>query len=158
MRILGGHWDQLGGTGSTGTHWRWGTGTNWDQLGSTGTLGGQLGPTGTNGAQCWDQWGDIRWVTLGGHSWGTGTPSNPPQFVSPPPLGAVWELLLWRWPCRSALALLGTLGTLGLVARYSVVAVGAYGALAVLGVTVPIKLHRVALRALRRGQPEGEGR
>ena len=135
-----GHWGQLGPTGS-----------NWD-------TGGQLGAIGTNGAQRWDQWSDIRWVTLGGHSWGTGTPSNPPQFVSPPPLGAVWELLLWRWPCRSALALLGTLGTLGLVARYSVVAVGAYGALAVLGVTVPIKLHRVALRALRRGQPEGEGR
>ena len=78
--------------------------------------------------------------------------------MSPPRFGAVWELLLWRCPCRSALALLGTLGTLGLVARYSVVAVGAYGALAVLWVTVPIRLHRVALRVLRRGQPEGEGR
>lgn len=96
----------------------------------------------------------------------TEPPPDPPINPEPPPTPPdqsgsdvlVWELLLWRCPCRSALALLGTLGTLGLVARYSVVAVGAYGALAVLGVTVPIRLHRVALRVLRRGQPEGEGR
>ncbi|NWS64892.1 RTN2 protein, partial [Chunga burmeisteri] len=66
----------------------------------------------------------------------------------------VWELLYWRAPGRSALALVGTLGTLGCLARFSAVSVGAYGALAVLGVTLPLRLHRAALRALHRHPPE----
>uniref|UniRef100_A0A493THG1 Reticulon domain-containing protein n=1 Tax=Anas platyrhynchos platyrhynchos TaxID=8840 RepID=A0A493THG1_ANAPP len=64
--------------------------------------------------------------------------------------GRDWKhLLYWRAPGRSALALAGTLGTLGCLARFSAVSVGAYGALAVLGVTLPLRLHQVALRALR---------
>ncbi|KAF1559630.1 Reticulon-3-B, partial [Eudyptes schlegeli] len=66
----------------------------------------------------------------------------------------VWELLYWRAPGRSALALVGVLGTLGCLARFSAVSVGAYGALAVLGITLPLRLHRAALRALRRHPPE----
>ncbi|KAM9168576.1 LOW QUALITY PROTEIN: reticulon-2-like [Mergus octosetaceus] len=90
-----------------------------------------------------------------------GPPTPPDQ--SPSPTGAdvlVWELLYWRAPGRSALALAGTLGTLGCLARFSAVSVGAYGALAVLGVTLPLRLHQAALRALRRGPPSspaGEG-
>ncbi|XP_038041365.2 reticulon-2 isoform X2 [Anas platyrhynchos] len=83
----------------------------------------------------------------------------PPPNQSPSPTGAdvlVWELLYWRAPGRSALALAGTLGTLGCLARFSAVSVGAYGALAVLGVTLPLRLHQVALRALRRGPPTPE--
>ncbi|XP_042661455.1 reticulon-2 isoform X2 [Tyto alba] len=68
--------------------------------------------------------------------------------------GQVWELLYWRAPGRSALALVGVLGTLGCLARFSAVSVGAYGALAVLGVTLPLRLHRAALRVLRRHPPE----
>ncbi|KAM9168574.1 LOW QUALITY PROTEIN: reticulon-3-like [Mergus octosetaceus] len=88
-----------------------------------------------------------------------GPPTPPDQ--SPSPTGAdvlVWELLYWRAPGRSALALAGTLGTLGCLARFSAVSVGAYGALAVLGVTLPLRLHQAALRALRRGPPEQPGR
>ncbi|NXT56151.1 RTN3B protein, partial [Pluvianellus socialis] len=59
------------------------------------------------------------------------------------------ELLYWRAPGRSALALLGTLGALGCLARFSAISVGAYGALAVLAVTLPLRLHRAALQALR---------
>ncbi|XP_066840810.1 LOW QUALITY PROTEIN: reticulon-2 [Anser cygnoides] len=83
-------------------------------------------------------------------------PPTPPD-QSPSPTGAdvvVWELLYWRAPGRSALALVGTLGTLGCLARFSAVSVGAYGALAVLGVTLPLRLHQAALRALRRSPPE----
>ncbi|NXJ86777.1 RTN2 protein, partial [Trogon melanurus] len=77
----------------------------------------------------------------------------------------VWELLYWRAPGRSALALVGVLGTLGCLARFSVISVGAYGALGVLGVTLPLRLHRAAVGALRRhppsqpcrAQPEGAG-
>ncbi|NXG80185.1 RTN3B protein, partial [Baryphthengus martii] len=73
----------------------------------------------------------------------------------------VWELLYWRAPGRSALALLGALGALGCLAQFSVISVGAYGALAVLAVTIPLRLHRATLRALRpsqrpaQAQPEG---
>ncbi|XP_074789588.1 reticulon-2 [Athene noctua] len=93
-------------------------------------------------------------------------PPDPPLISEPPPAppdqsenpqGAdvlVWELLYWRAPGRSALALVGVLGTLGCLARFSAVSVGAYGALAVLGVTLPLRLHRAALRALRRHPPE----
>ncbi|NXX22607.1 RTN3B protein, partial [Podargus strigoides] len=66
----------------------------------------------------------------------------------------VWELLYWRAPGWSALALVGALGTLGCLARFSAISVGAYGALAVLGVTVPLRLHRATLQALRRHPPE----
>ena len=66
----------------------------------------------------------------------------------------MWELLYWRAPGRSALALVGVLGTLGCLARFSAVSVGAYGALAVLGVTLPLRLHRATLRVLRRHPPE----
>ncbi|GAB0201931.1 reticulon-2 [Grus japonensis] len=87
------------------------------------------------------------------------TPDPPPAppDQSPSPLGAdvlVWELLYWRAPGRSALALAGVLGTLGCLARFSAVSVGAYGALAVLGVTLPLRLHRLTLGALRRRPPE----
>ncbi|XP_037227811.1 reticulon-2 [Falco rusticolus] len=68
--------------------------------------------------------------------------------------GQVWELLYWRAPGRSALVLVGVLGTLGCLARFSAISVGAYGALATLAVTVPLRLHRVALRVLRRHPPE----
>ncbi|NWY94553.1 RTN1A protein, partial [Loxia curvirostra] len=61
----------------------------------------------------------------------------------------VWELLLWRVPERSALALLVALVALGSLSRFSAVAVVAHGALAVLAVTVPLRLRQVALRALR---------
>ncbi|XP_067170500.1 reticulon-2 [Apteryx mantelli] len=61
----------------------------------------------------------------------------------------VWELLYWRAPGRSALALAAALGALLCLARFSAVTVGAYGALAVLAVTLPLRLHRAALRALR---------
>ncbi|KAM6389894.1 LOW QUALITY PROTEIN: reticulon-2-like [Rhynochetos jubatus] len=84
-------------------------------------------------------------------------PPPAPPDQSPSPQGAdvlVWELLYWRAPGRSALALAGALGTLGCLARFSAVSVGAYGALAVLGVTLPLRLHRAALRALRRHPPE----
>ncbi|XP_064293435.1 reticulon-2 isoform X2 [Phalacrocorax carbo] len=84
-------------------------------------------------------------------------PPPAPPDRSPSPLGAdvlVWELLYWRAPGRSALALVGTLGTLGCLARFSAISVGAYGALAVLGVTLPLRLHRAALRALRWHPPE----
>ncbi|NXL55114.1 RTN1A protein, partial [Podilymbus podiceps] len=66
----------------------------------------------------------------------------------------VWELLYWRVPGQSALALVGVLGTLGCLTQFSAVSVGAYGALAVLGVTLPLRLHRAALRALRQRPPE----
>ncbi|KAM6111613.1 reticulon-2-like [Phoenicopterus ruber ruber] len=82
-------------------------------------------------------------------------PAPPDQSLSPP--GAevlVWELLYWRAPGWSALALVGTLGTLGCLARFSAISVGAYGALAVLGVTLPLRLHRAALQALRQHPPE----
>ncbi|NXY65276.1 RTN3 protein, partial [Callaeas wilsoni] len=87
-------------------------------------------------------------------------PPEPPQpSVTPPPPsnqsasavgadGQVWELLYWRAPERSALALLVTLVALGCLSRFSVISVGAYGALAVLAVTVPLRLRQVALRAL----------
>ncbi|XP_061875627.1 reticulon-2 isoform X2 [Colius striatus] len=82
-------------------------------------------------------------------------PAPPDQPLSPPGADVlVWELLLWRAPGRSALALVGTLGTLGCLARFSAISVGAYGALAVLGVTLPLRLHRTALRVLRRHPPE----
>ncbi|NWU73512.1 RTN3B protein, partial [Pterocles burchelli] len=61
----------------------------------------------------------------------------------------VWELLYWRAPGRSALALVGALGTLGALGRFSAISVGAYGALAVLSVTVSLRL----LRVLRRHPP-----
>uniref|UniRef100_A0A8B9N510 Reticulon n=1 Tax=Accipiter nisus TaxID=211598 RepID=A0A8B9N510_9AVES len=63
----------------------------------------------------------------------------------------------------------GALGTLGCLARFSAVSVGAYGALAVLGITLPLRLHRAALRALvmgvegtlrdqeTRGAPQAQG-
>ncbi|KAM9514340.1 LOW QUALITY PROTEIN: uncharacterized protein ACIB01_018988 [Guaruba guarouba] len=88
-------------------------------------------------------------------------PPDPPPTPDPPPAppdqsaspaGAdvlVWELLLWRDPARSALALLSLLGALCCLARFSAVSVGAHGALAVLAVTLPRRLHRAALRALR---------
>ncbi|NXP71824.1 RTN2 protein, partial [Ramphastos sulfuratus] len=66
----------------------------------------------------------------------------------------VWELLYWRAPGRSALALVGTLGTLGCLARFSAISVGAYGALGILGITLPLRLHRAALRALRQLPPQ----
>ncbi|KAM6032830.1 LOW QUALITY PROTEIN: reticulon-2 [Theristicus caerulescens] len=82
-------------------------------------------------------------------------PAPPDQLPSPPGADVlVWELLYWRAPGRSALALVGTLGTLGCLARFSAISVGAYGALAVLGITLPLRLHRAALRALRRHPPE----
>ncbi|XP_014117908.1 PREDICTED: reticulon-2 [Pseudopodoces humilis] len=68
--------------------------------------------------------------------------------------GTVWELLYWRAPQRSALALLVALVALGCLSRFSAVSVGAYGALAVLAVTVPLRLRRVALRALSPPPPE----
>uniref|UniRef100_A0A663FJQ2 Reticulon n=1 Tax=Aquila chrysaetos chrysaetos TaxID=223781 RepID=A0A663FJQ2_AQUCH len=68
----------------------------------------------------------------------------------------MWELLYWQAPGRSALALVGVLGTLGCLARFSAVSVGAYGALAVLGVTLPLRLHRAALQALRQHPPEAQ--
>ncbi|NWR96109.1 RTN2 protein, partial [Furnarius figulus] len=61
----------------------------------------------------------------------------------------VWQLLYWRTPERSALALLGALVALGCLSRFSVISVGAYGALGVLGVTIPLRLRRVALGVLR---------
>uniref|UniRef100_A0A672V3H0 Reticulon n=1 Tax=Strigops habroptila TaxID=2489341 RepID=A0A672V3H0_STRHB len=88
-------------------------------------------------------------------------PPDPPSTPDPPPAppdqsaspaGAdvlVWELLYWRDPARSALVLVSLLAALGCLARFSAVSVGAYGALAVLGVTLPRRLHRAALRALR---------
>ncbi|NWQ98899.1 RTN3B protein, partial [Burhinus bistriatus] len=69
----------------------------------------------------------------------------------------VRELLYWRAPGWSALALVGTLGTLGCLARFSAVSVGAYGALAVLAITLPLRLHRAALRALRPHLPQHPG-
>ncbi|NXW12166.1 RTN3B protein, partial [Fregetta grallaria] len=66
-------------------------------------------------------------------------------------------LLYWRAPGRSALALAGTGGALGCLARFSVVSVGAYGGGGVLAVTLPLRLHRVTLRALRRHPPEHPG-
>ncbi|NXX50339.1 RTN2 protein, partial [Tricholaema leucomelas] len=68
----------------------------------------------------------------------------------------VWELLYWRAPGRSALALVGTLGTLGCLARFSAISVGAYGALGILGITLPLRLHRAALRALRQLPPQAQ--
>ncbi|XP_041875865.1 reticulon-1-like isoform X3 [Corvus kubaryi] len=91
---------------------------------------------------------------------------EPPQAsVPPPPLpdqsasvsgadGQVWELLYWRAPERSALALLVALVVLGCLSRFSAISVGAYGALAVLAVTVPLRLRQVALRALGTAPPE----
>ncbi|KAM4752064.1 LOW QUALITY PROTEIN: reticulon-2 [Cyanocitta cristata] len=91
---------------------------------------------------------------------------EPPQAsVPPPPLpdqsasasgpdGQVWELLYWRAPERSALALLVALVALGCLSRFSAISVGAYGALAVLAVTVPLRLRQVALRALGTAPPE----
>ncbi|XP_040977611.1 reticulon-2-like [Aquila chrysaetos chrysaetos] len=82
-------------------------------------------------------------------------PAPPDQSPSPPGADVlVWELLYWQAPGRSALALVGVLGTLGCLARFSAVSVGAYGALAVLGVTLPLRLHRAALQALRQHPPE----
>ncbi|XP_055648442.1 LOW QUALITY PROTEIN: reticulon-2 [Falco peregrinus] len=82
-------------------------------------------------------------------------PAPPEQSLSPPASDVlVWELLYWRAPGRSALVLVGVLGTLGCLARFSAISVGAYGALATLAVTVPLRLHRVALRVLRRHPPE----
>ncbi|NXY26576.1 RTN3B protein, partial [Atrichornis clamosus] len=69
-----------------------------------------------------------------------------------------WELLYWRAPERSALALLVTLVALGCLARFSVISVGAYGALGVLAVTVPLRLRRVALRVLHPTPPEPPAR
>ncbi|KAM6360705.1 reticulon-3-like, partial [Pluvialis apricaria] len=101
------------------------------------------------GGKCyWEHWGGLLGAL--GAQWQRGVP-------------AVRELLYWRAPGRSALALAGALGTLGCLARFSAVSVGAYGALAVLAVTLPLRLHRAALRALRphappppaRAQPEG---
>ncbi|XP_041875868.1 reticulon-2-like isoform X6 [Corvus kubaryi] len=68
--------------------------------------------------------------------------------------GPVWELLYWRAPERSALALLVALVVLGCLSRFSAISVGAYGALAVLAVTVPLRLRQVALRALGTAPPE----
>ncbi|XP_058715906.1 reticulon-2-like [Poecile atricapillus] len=68
--------------------------------------------------------------------------------------GAVWELLYWRVPQRSALALLVALVALGSLSRFSAISVGAYGALAVLAVTVPLRLRRVALGTLSPPPPE----
>ncbi|XP_074023441.1 LOW QUALITY PROTEIN: reticulon-3-B-like, partial [Numenius arquata] len=61
----------------------------------------------------------------------------------------VRELLYWRAPGRSALALGVALGTLGCLSRFSAVSVAAYGALAVMAVTLPLRLHRAAAAALR---------
>ncbi|NXD60225.1 RTN2 protein, partial [Corvus moneduloides] len=95
---------------------------------------------------------------------------EPPQAsVPPPPLpdqsasasgadGQVWELLYWRAPERSALALLVALVVLGCLSRFSAISVGAYGALAVLAVTVPLRLRQVALRALGTAPPEPPAR
>ncbi|NXO18598.1 RTN4 protein, partial [Oriolus oriolus] len=70
----------------------------------------------------------------------------------------VWELLYWRKPERSALALLVALVVLGCLSRFSAISVGAYGALAVLAVTVPLRLRQVALRALGTAPPEPPAR
>ncbi|NWV93190.1 RTN3 protein, partial [Machaerirhynchus nigripectus] len=70
----------------------------------------------------------------------------------------VWELLYWRAPERSALALLVALVVLGCLSRFSAISVGAYGALAVLAVTVPLRLRQVALRALGTAPPEPPAR
>ncbi|XP_054150976.1 reticulon-2-like [Melozone crissalis] len=91
-----------------------------------------------------------------------GARPEPPRASAPPPPpspdqspaaagadGQVWELLLWRVPHRSALALLVSLLLLGSLSRFSAVAVAAHAALAVLAVTVPLRLRRAALRALR---------
>ncbi|XP_068034141.1 reticulon-2 [Anomalospiza imberbis] len=64
------------------------------------------------------------------------------------PGSPVWELLYWRAPERSALALLVALVALGCLSRFSAVSVGAHAALAVLAVTVPLRLRQLALRAL----------
>uniref|UniRef100_A0A8B9VDU5 Reticulon n=1 Tax=Anas zonorhyncha TaxID=75864 RepID=A0A8B9VDU5_9AVES len=111
--------------------------------------GGATGSTGVTLGLSEGHWGDLEGLlgALGGPLGGPGTHTSVP---------AVWELLYWRAPGRSALALAGTLGTLGCLARFSAVSVGAYGALAVLGVTLPLRLHQVALRALRRGPPTPE--
>ncbi|XP_069631511.1 reticulon-2-like [Haliaeetus albicilla] len=66
----------------------------------------------------------------------------------------MWELLYWRVPGKSALALVGVLGTLGCLARFSAISVGAYGALSVLGVTLPLRLHRATLQALHQHPPK----
>ncbi|NXR16788.1 RTN4 protein, partial [Cinclus mexicanus] len=66
----------------------------------------------------------------------------------------VWELLYWRAPERSALALLVALVALGCLSRFSAISVGAYGALAVLAVTVPLRLRQLALRSLSPSPPE----
>ncbi|NXC51835.1 RTN2 protein, partial [Aleadryas rufinucha] len=70
----------------------------------------------------------------------------------------VWELLYWRAPERSALALLVALVALGCLSRFSAISVGAYGALAVLAVTVPLRLRQMALRALGTAPPEPPAR
>ncbi|NWQ72695.1 RTN4 protein, partial [Neopipo cinnamomea] len=64
------------------------------------------------------------------------------------------QLLYWRAPERSALALLVSLVLLGCLSRFSAVSVGAYGALGVLGVTVPLRLRRVVLGVLRPPPPD----
>ncbi|NXS85397.1 RTN2 protein, partial [Erpornis zantholeuca] len=70
----------------------------------------------------------------------------------------VGELLYWRAPERSALALLVALVALGCLSRFSAISVGAYAALAVLAVTVPLRLRQVALRALGTAPPEPPAR
>ncbi|KAM7026362.1 LOW QUALITY PROTEIN: reticulon-2 [Acridotheres tristis] len=78
-------------------------------------------------------------------------PPEPPQASAPPPPPPgpiVWDLLYWRAPERSALALLVSLVVLGCLSRFSAISVGAYAALAVLAVTVPLRLRQLALRAL----------
>ncbi|XP_062454186.1 reticulon-2 [Rhea pennata] len=77
-----------------------------------------------------------------------------PAAAGEQPPSPVWELLYWRAPGRSALALAGALGALLCLARFSAVSVGAYGALAVLAVTLPLRLHRAALGVLRPGPAE----
>nr|XP_054509841.1 reticulon-1-A-like [Agelaius phoeniceus] len=99
-----------------------------------------------------------------------GAPAEPPRASAPPPPpadqsasaagadGQVWELLYWRVPHRSALALLVSLVLLGSLSRFSAVAVVAHAALAVLAVTVPLRLRQVALRALRPSTTESPAR
>ncbi|CAN8178527.1 unnamed protein product [Coccothraustes coccothraustes] len=74
------------------------------------------------------------------------------------PAAPVWELLQWRVPQRSALALLLALLALASLSRFSAVAVLAHGALAVLAVTVPLRLRQVALGVLRPPPPEPPAR
>ncbi|NXO46172.1 RTN2 protein, partial [Locustella ochotensis] len=75
-------------------------------------------------------------------------PSPVPAVTPLSPVPAVWQLLYWRVPERSALALLLALVALGSLSRFSAVSVAAYGALAVLAVTVPLRLRQLALGAL----------